>query len=337
MSELGPMIGPESGDLVRSPETEPQPHELVYFTSTWYPDPKPSDTDAQKAMSAIRQDIALGSLKRARDLGHQIVIVDEGSNDRFKEEVAALGITISDQEVPGMGNGRRQALLEASQRPGARYLVWAEAEKDSFVDSMQSIGNEMADKDADIGMPTRDPALFEETYPDYQVASERRAADLIDDALHQYGVTDPDTNYDWFFGPKVIRNDPKLVELFTRVYQVKPDVQARMKAERERVKDTNERPHARTLVNPEKYSNVLFNPIFEGLLDPDINVVALDPIPFKYPAEQKANETDFANDEARALHVGRRKAQLYGILAELIHFARLKKGEDEKSILERAA
>lgn len=324
-------------------EREPQSDEIVYFTSTLYPDPKPGELPAQIAMTATRRDLALESLHGAQAAGHQIVIVDGGSSQAFLEAVDALGITVSRQQKKGMGSGRRQALLEASQLRGAKYLVWAEPEKVSFVDFIQRMGAEMAAKDADIGMPTRDPELFERTYPDYQVASERRAAKLINGVLHREGITDPETKFDFFFGPKIMRNDPEVVKLFTREYQVNPDKKERRDALVKTLQSSdqpNKNPVTTAPVKPDDYSNVLFFPIFAGLLDKDINVVALDPIPFRYPAAQKADETNFQSDEARELHTGRREAQLYGILAEALHFSLLNSQEEvdrDKSILERVA
>lgn len=303
-------------------EVEPKPENSVYVTSTWYPDEKPTDDPTKVAMDTVRQNLALESFREILATGHQVVIVDENSGGQFRTKVAELGIELISAKDRGMANCRRQALLEASQREGAQFLFWIEPEKISYIQFMQQMAVEMARKGADIGIPTRDLKIFEQTYPGYQFESEMRANRLINGYLHHNSITPQNVDYDWFFGPKVIRNTPEIVELFSRKYGV----------EGEWVHGI--RRHA----NPEKYTNVLFFPVLEAILDPKLSVIPLDPIDFEYPWEQKANETNFPDEESRKKAVDRRRGQFYGILGELIHFARLKSDSrvvQKKSILTR--
>lgn len=281
-------------------ETELDPLSLVAVTSTFYPDWYPGKLLDSIHTGKVRGDAAIGTFISAKQHGFQMIVVDGGSCREFIEELEVHGIASQLQEEKGLGPARRQGLLAASQLSGAEFLYLLEPEKTSLVESMPDIAQTMRLENVDIAVPAREPTLFHHTYPDYQYGSESDGNGRINRFLHKKGITLDDQNFDWFFGPKVIRNVPEVVALFMRKYEM-----------------IGEWPeNLRGFSDPERYGNALWYPVFNALLDPNFKVITVE-VPFEYPSIQKENEMRNA-----ATDILRRQSQKLGLLLAAREFYR---------------
>lgn len=78
----------------------------------------------------VRARLALKTMYEARLHNYDIVVVDGGSPDDFIYNLLDLEAMVYEQEVPGMGNARRQALRLAKETSsGGGAVVWLEPEK----------------------------------------------------------------------------------------------------------------------------------------------------------------------------------------------------------------
>jgi len=150
---------------------------------------------------------------------------------------------------------------------------------------------------ADIVVSSRSDALFKSTYPRYMYASEVEGNTIYNEALRSNNIlSQAYPSFDWFFGPRVLRNDKNIISLFKRIYRFS-GVSILEK-----------------LYSPDKYSNVQFFPIVSALKK-KMNVVSVE-VPFSYPRLQKENEEIGARD----VFIEKRSMQRVSILIDLMHF-----------------
>lgn len=224
-----------------------QNRRVAIATTTFYKDWLPSQSATSMNADQIRGDLAIEAIKVAVEKGYQLAVVDGGSSAAFKDALSVLGIRVIDQEEKGMSASRRQVFQEAAILRGVDAICWTEPEKISMVENLGKAVKPILEGRADIVVPTRTAESYK-TYPEQQVKSEQKANHLFSEVLRLTGLLPIDNpDLDTFFGPRVFRNEPEIVQLFTRQYQLKDD------------------SRLSTIVKPDSYLNSTFFPIILAL------------------------------------------------------------------------
>lgn len=129
--------------------------------------------------------------------------------------------------------------------------------------------------------------------------SEMEANELYNEVLRSSGILKKEEkDFDWFFGPRALANNPKVLRLFMKRYRV-------------RVGNIS---LPESYFDVEEYSNTSYFPVVVAIKK-GLKVKTVE-VPFKYPALQKENE----EKGARELFIEKRKSQRLALLAELFHF-----------------
>ncbi len=269
-----------------------------------------NDTDG------IRGDLALEMLDKALGLGVKVVASDGGSSADFLKKLESFigeELILIDSSSSDRGYQRRNAFERAIQIPGKEVIVYVQPEKVLLIDFLTEISKPILEGQAEIVIPKRDPVLFEETYPRYMRESELRVNKTYDWLMRKAGLMTKDQSFDWFFGPVVFKNDPEIVSLFLKEYEVVGSIKSRIGAE----------------TNPEKYSGGHYFPIIEALYNGK-KVVSVE-IPFRYPETQQKNEMF---GKVRAQFIERRKMDAASYRLETLHFLAFLKGDPKSKIRE---
>lgn len=118
-------------------------------------------------------------------------------------------------------------------------------------------------------------------------------------------------SFDWFFGPVVFKNDPEIVALFLKKYEIDGSIESRIGA----------------TTDPEMHSDGHYFPIIQALFEGK-RVVSVE-VPFVYPETQKANET---SPEGIATFRKRRQLDGAAYRLEAIHFVEYLKNNPRSKI-----
>lgn len=146
---------------------------------------------------AVRTECVLKTIKAATDHGYPIVVIDGGSPTEYVATMKELGAIVYDEELPGMGNARRQALRQTREiTPSGHAIVWMEPEKYPLVPLLKEPVDTLTIKDYDLVMLRR---LNLDSYPPEQAM----AYQLI--ALATKYLTGIDSDFGW--GPTVLSAD----------------------------------------------------------------------------------------------------------------------------------
>lgn len=265
-------------DLNKSvyPEKISYGNQIVVATNCLYKDYRnlsdeqrePGDTDG------IRGDLALELIAKTLSSGVRIVVSDGGSSPEFHaalDKLTSEGLIVIDSDEIGRGPQRRKAFETATLLPSSRVIVYTQSEKVSLVNHLVEISQPILEGNADIVIPKRNPELFEQSYPDYMRESELRVNKTYNWLMHKAKLLGKDQSLDWFFGPVVFRNDPEIVALFLKRYEL-----------------NGVRSRAGAILDPEMHSDGHYFPIIEALFLQ--KRVASVEVPFVYPPMQRANE-----------------------------------------------
>ncbi|OGE45025.1 hypothetical protein A3B39_05480 [Candidatus Daviesbacteria bacterium RIFCSPLOWO2_01_FULL_37_10] len=292
------------------------PRSVSIGTTTFYKNWEPGEVDLTN-IDKVRGDEAIEFAREAKERGYPLTVVDGGSPKLFVETLQALGVLVFPQEEPGMGPGRRQALMIASQAPSAEAIIWAEPEKGSFIaDCLEMACQPILGDSADMVVPRRNRYLFRTTYPSFQVQSEDWANDGINNILLR--EFDQVTYLDILFGPKVFRNDPKRLGFFMRKYRYHL---------REGLSDSGV-ARAKGL-NSELWAGICALPVVAALHEEYV-VQSVD-VPFRYPQVQKRAEQVAS---LASVMEEKRMNQLRNMIILVLEYVRLLKG-DPRSRLEQ--
>lgn len=254
-----------------------------------------------KHIDKVRGDLAIQFLKIASAKGYQVIVVDGESSKTFHKEIKKIpGVIVLKRRGYKRSPARRLALRKASKLFGVRAIIITELEKVSLVaDYIPIVVKPILDGDIDIVIPKREEKSFQATYPDYMYQSEIEGNGMYNEALRINGLlSSSDEDLDAFFGPRVLKNEPKIVSLFMRQYHI----------------NTMGSLFDKFLYDAEQYSNALYFPIVLALKK-GARVKSVT-IPFIYPETQKVNE----EKGQRQLFIEKRKSQRLAILVELLHF-----------------
>ncbi|QQG44018.1 MAG: hypothetical protein HYW86_04100 [Candidatus Roizmanbacteria bacterium] len=273
------------------------PRSITVCTPTLYKNWQP-DGNLELNSDSVRGNIALRTFKLTIDAGYQVVVVDGGSNPLYLEELKKLGVTIQPQKGSTMSSAKRECLKTASELPDCKVLVFIQPEKDAAIANIPQIVLPIMRDHADIVIPARNLQLFEKTCSSVQFKSEKLANRWCNRISHLLGILPKSEELDWFFGIKVLKNDPEIVDLFMKRYEISDTQLVEEK-----------------FTDPERYSDVDFYPVIEALKSGK-KVVSVE-IPFEYPASQKEIEEKL-NDQ----FADKRRRQKISILAEFIQYAR---------------
>jgi hypothetical protein len=281
------------------PQVTIDPKSIAFAIITSYPKWYHGVLRSIKHTDKVRGDLALEFLKKATESQYQVICVDGLSSRSFHKELTIIkNLKVVQRKTPGRGTNKRQAIKFLSQLEGVKAIVLTEAEKMSLLtDCLPQIVAPILSGEATIVIPKRQDSLFKSSYPDYMYNSEVEGNKIYNEALRAHGILGSSvTDLDFFFGPRVFRNDPTTVALFMKRYTLTGETLLR------------------NLFDPEAYSNVLNFPVITALKK---NIPVKDvEVPFVYPKIQKENE----EIGAREMFILKRNEQRVNFLIDLLHF-----------------
>lgn len=295
-------------DINSSSDKEKLPHadRIVIATNLLYKNYKSIAAGEQKEdadTDGIRGDLAIECLSKALESEVRVVAADGGSSpdflsalEKFKNEGLLTLVTSS---ISGRVPQRRNAFETAASLPGSKAIIYIQPEKVSLIDHLAEISRPILDGSADIVVPKRNPELFRESYPSYMRDSEIRVNKTYDWLMQRAGLMRKDQSFDWFFGPVVFKNDPKITSLFLETYQLTDPIKSRIGANS----------------NPEMNSGSHYFPIIKALFN-KLRVQSVE-VPFVYPKAQRDNEM---SAEKIAQFQTRRQLDGAAYRLEAIHF-----------------
>jgi len=145
----------------------------------------------------VRADCALKTIEAAVAHGYTTVTIDGGSPAEYVEKMKQLGAQVFAQELPGMGNARREALRHARDIiPNGQPIVWTEPEKYPLIPELDTPVSTFIEGQYDLVMLRRTSL---DSYPPEQAM----AYQLI--ALATKYLTGIDSDFGW--GPTVLSAD----------------------------------------------------------------------------------------------------------------------------------
>lgn len=277
------------------------PSSIAIAATTFYPKWYRGRLRSIAHTNKVRGDLALEFVRKACNLGYSIVVVDGKSSKSFRSTISKIrGARVVKARGLKRAPKKRQAIKLASKIPSVRVILLTEAEKISLLtDCMGLIVEPIIKNKTDIVIPKRVEELFRSTYPDYQYESEVEGNKLYNEALRSKNLLPlNEEDLDMFFGPRVFKNDPKILALFMKQHNFKIGNTA----------------FSSEYFDPEQHSNILYFPIVEALKK-GIRVKSVV-VPFLYPPIQKKNE----EKGARELFLEKRKSQRLSLLLGLIRF-----------------
>ena len=132
------------------------PSDVVIATTTFYRGSDPS--------SVYRAELAIGLVQQARELGHQVAIVDGGSSDEVVARFKDLGAIVEQERDRGMGKSVRQ-VIQLAQDIGKPVIAWTEPEKLDYVGSIVKTARPIISDTVDLVVPAR---ISMDSYPTAQ-------------------------------------------------------------------------------------------------------------------------------------------------------------------------
>jgi hypothetical protein len=273
------------------------PERVVVTTGTFYKNwYEGSVKDPVNDVDKVRGDLALETLACACDAGYQIVVVDGGSDPAFLQALDEWGISYIPQTAKGMSPGRQEGFKLASLLHDAEAIVWVEPEKVSFVrDCLVQCVLPILNGEADVIVPERDAEAWN-TYPEYQKQSERQANQHWNTVLHTGVPQSRGRQFDVFFGPRVFRNTPAVLNHFLQQADLSDGRQMNERFEK--------------VINPKRYSDATFFPVATAIQN-NMRVESVV-VPYRHPDQQVRTETDSPE------FAQKRVSQRRGIVGELV-------------------
>jgi glycosyltransferase involved in cell wall biosynthesis len=272
---------------------------------TWYAGKQLED---ERTTDKVRGDLAIETIRQAEQNGFRVVVVDGGSSKDFVNRIKESGVILLTQSESGMGASRRQVLKEASGLSGVGVICWIEPEKVSVVkECLPQAIYPILDGTADIVVPARAEDTFN-SYPKYQVESERKLNKMWNSIVKNEGFLAPDReDLDISFGPKFFRNTPEILDLFLAKYKIKGQNAALQR-----------------LTDPDRYANSMSFPIVAALAK-GYKVLGVE-VPYTHPPRQTELET--GNEEYDA----KRDSQRRDIISSTIEFIRVLKSSPKAKV-----
>ncbi len=278
--------------------TQYDPRTIGLAVITSYPRWYTGRLQSIKHTDKVRGDLALEFAQKATIKGFRVVFADRKSSKTFRKRLKEIsGLQMMTRRVEGRSKGKRSVIKHVSNLSDIKIIVMVEPEKVSIIDEcIEAMIFPILQEDADIVVPRRNNSLFQSTYPSYMYESEIQANELYNQALRGKGILTKDAaDLDWYFGPRVFKNEKKIIQLFMKRYMFKDESMIAQ------------------LFDPDEYSNTQYFPIVNALRS-GMRVIDVE-VPFTYPKTQKENETTGARD----IFVAKRKHQQISLLIDLMH------------------
>jgi hypothetical protein len=251
-----------------------------------------------KHTDKVRGDLALEFAQKATAKGFHVVFADRKSSKTFRQRLKNIsGLQLITRRVEGRSRGKRSVIKYVAHISSIKVIVIIEPEKVSVIDDcIDAMVLPIFDNKADIVIPRRNDKLFKSTYPAYMYDSETKANALYNQALRKKGLLKKNIHdLDWYFGPRVFKNEKKIVQLFMKRYTF------------------NDESIIAQLFDPDEYSNTQYFPIVNALRT-GLRVIDAE-VSFTYPRSQKENEATGEKD----VFIAKRKHQQISLLIDLMH------------------
>lgn len=272
---------------------------IAVTISTYYPKWYKGKLRSIKHTDKIRGDLALEFIHKALKIGLCVIAVDGNSTKSYQKELKSIpNLIYKPRKSPKRSPAKRLAFQVASKIKGVQVIIATEPEKITLLDYVDKITKPILQNKAQIVIPQRDKKLFEKTYPKYMFESEIEGNQMYNEYLQVSRLLPKDQNYDLFFGARVFKNDPKVLSLFMKKFNLKIGKAA----------------IPNDFFDVEEYSNASFFPIVLALKK-KFKIEAVT-IPFSYPKLQKQNE----EVGERKLFIEKRKNQRLSLILELVYF-----------------
>jgi len=146
----------------------------------------------------VRSNLALETLRKALDLGYQVILVDGGSSDELLKEFERYGASVH-QESGGMG-GERRKVFSLAQSSGKPVIAWLEPEKVNYLSQLEKTIAPVINGDADLVIPQRKSLA---SYP----LSQQECEPLGNQAWKEITGLD----LDLWFGPRTMNQDTSIL------------------------------------------------------------------------------------------------------------------------------
>lgn len=278
-----------------------QNHSLTAIVlTTYYPKWYKGSLKSIKHTDKVRGDLCMEFLTVALKSNYNVVLVDGKSSKSFRKELQGFqGLHIINRKIMKRSPNKRVGIKAAAKIQGVQTIVLTEPEKVNLLQFMPVLTEPILKGEVDIVAPKREEKAFKSSYPRYMYESETEGMRIYNEALYAHGLLTPDiVDMDNFFGPRVFRNEKKILDLFMKKYTLK----------------TSEYTMESKLFDADEYSNVQAFPIVQALKK-KIKIKSVE-IPFTYSRLQKENE----EATAKEAFYEKRKSQKLSILIDLFHF-----------------
>lgn len=280
--------------------TDINPPSIAIAVASYYPTWYRGKLKGIKNTDKIRGDLALEFVGKAKEKGFRLVVSDGGSSKTFKQELSRInGIKVLKRKSPKRSPAKRQAIKACSQIEGVKVIVLTEPEKVSLIeDCLDDLVKPILENKADIVIPKRNFKLFELSYPNYMVESEKQGNFLYNQMLRESGLLNRGAeDLDLFFGPRLFKNNSSITSLFMKKFKFN-------------IKGISDQG----FFDVEEYSDASYFPIVLAFRK-KLKVLSIT-VPFTYPKIQKENEDK--GDKKKFLE--KRKLQRQSLLIELMLF-----------------
>ncbi len=152
----------------------------------------------------VRANCALKTIESSVAHGYTTVVIDGGSPSEYVDEMKRLGANVFVQELPGMGNARREALCRARDiASNGQPIVWTEPEKYPLIPELRVPLSTLTEGNYDLVMLRRTSLT---SYPPEQAMAYKLIALAV---KYLIGI---DSDFGW--GPTVLSRDA--VEYYLR-------------------------------------------------------------------------------------------------------------------------
>jgi hypothetical protein len=281
-------------DIENTPEII-NPKSVAIASATWNKGWFPGESDG--TADKVRGDETILMARAIQERGYQMIVVDGGSPPEFLEELRKLGVVVQAQKEPGLGAGKREAMIAASKLDGVKVITLTEEKRSLFADnSPEELFAPILRNGADIIIYGRSKAAFE-TLPKEQRKYESLINSKITSKLIKEGLwLSSQGEIDMAFGPVAFRNDESILELFTRVYKF----------------DAEEGNTLHMQVKPDRWANPQYIPRIQAMYD-GLNVVKLE-VNYEHSEAQRKIEEGDPN------YVTKRLAQYHDVVLSVSHF-----------------
>ena len=280
------------------------PGSLAVVLGTFYPKWVEGERaqDDYSNVDKIRGDLAIETVKAVINGGHRCVIVDGASPESLLNTFRKAGAIVLKEEERGMSASRQQGFKHASEIEGVSIIAHMEPEKVKMAkECLLEAAQPILKGEADVVIPERSEEGFN-SLPGYQKEDEQLANAKFTNVLKLAGLLDQNSpDIDFWFGPRLFRNDPELVQLFLRKYKYNPGITAVDKK-----------------VRPDLWPNATVFPI-SAAMHAGCKVVSQLGPGYRHPEAQVNAELDPKN---LAAFIAKRKEQQRGIVHAATQYIR---------------